>query len=162
MNNNENKSNKMIIGIIMGVAVALVAVFVINKFTNFMEERQIQGRIQQNNMAIYNQETTKVDENLGEPTDLPPYQGDGQTEQTSAIQQTQQGNTWNGKTLIDIEEAKKIAIETVGGGDVIFQEADIYDLDDNPTYDFKIKNGNKIYEVEMDALTGSVIDFDID
>ena len=162
MNNNAPKSNKMIIGIIIGIAVALVALFVINKFTNFMEERQIQGRIQKNNIAIYNQETTQVDENLGEPTDLPPYQGDAQTEQTSDVQQTQQGNTWNGKTLIDIEEAKKIAIETVGGGDVIFQEEDIYDLDDNPTYDFKIKNGNKIYEVEMDALTGSVIDFDID
>ena len=159
MNNNDPKSNKMIIGIIIGIAVALVAVFVINKFTNFMEERQIQGRIQENNMAIYNQKTNQVDENLGEPTDLPLYQGG---EQTAGVQQTQQGNTWNGKTLIDIEEAKKIAIETVGGGDVIFQEEDIYDLDDNPTYDFKIKNGNKIYEVEMDALTGSVIDFDID
>ncbi len=92
--------------------------------------------------------------NNGEPTDLPATNGGNTT--------TNNNGTWNGQKLISIETAKNAAIKAVSGGSVIWQESDIDDDDDLPTYDFKIKKDNKIYEVEVNALNGSVIDFDID
>ncbi len=159
MENNQKKKSKIILGILL----ALVAVFVAYNFMIFMEERQIQKRIQQNNAAIYNQGTTQVNgSNLGEPTDLPAYQN-GQTGQSSnTVPNAQQGGTWNGKTLISVATAQQAAINAVGGGEVVSQVEDIYDLGDNPTYNFKIKNKFRIYEVEVDALTGAVIEFDVD
>ena len=99
--------------------------------------------------------------NIGEPTDLP----NAQTLPNLPNSQTlpNNGNSWNGKNLVGVETAKSAAIKAAGGGSVIWQEEDIYDRDDVPTYDFKIKNGNRIYEkVEVNALTGKVKDFDID
>lgn len=98
--------------------------------------------------------------NNGEPTDLP----NAQTLPNLPNSQTlpNNGNSWNGKNLVGVETAKSAAIKAAGGGGVIWQEEDIYDYDDMPTYDFKIKNGNRIYEVEINALTGKVKDFDID
>ncbi|MBS5793622.1 MAG: PepSY domain-containing protein [Clostridiales bacterium] len=98
--------------------------------------------------------------NSGEPTDLP----NAQTLPNLPNSQTlpNNGNSWNGKNLVGVETAKSAAIKAAGGGSVIWQEEDIYDRDDVPTYDFKIKNGNRIYEVEVNALTGKVKDFDID
>lgn len=98
--------------------------------------------------------------NIVEPTDLP----NAQTLPNLPNSQTlpNNGNSWNGKNLVGIEAAKSAAIKAAGGGSVIWQEEDIYDYDDMPTYDFKIKNGYRIYEVEINALTGRVKDFDID
>lgn len=98
--------------------------------------------------------------NIVEPTDLP----NAQTLPNLPNSQTlpNNGNSWNGKNLVGIETAKRAAIKAAGGGSVIWQEEDIYDYDDMPTYDFKIKNGYRIYEVEINALTGGVKDFDID
>lgn len=96
----------------------------------------------------------------GEPTDLPPTNSGATT--PAPTPSVNNGGSWNGKKLISIETAKAAAIKAVGGGSVILQEADIYEIDDIPTYDFKIQKGNKIYEVEINALTGAVKDFDID
>lgn len=106
---------------------------------------------------------------LEEPTDLPsanspvtlPSQPPVVT--SPPVTQPPVGNgTWNGQKLVSINQAKNAAIKAVGGGNVIWEESDIYEQDDIPTYDFKIKKDNLIYEVEVNALTGVVIDFDID
>lgn len=139
-NNTESKYGKILIGMAIGILLTISILFILNKFSYFKQLRNIQYILQQN-------------ENFGEPTDLPIYNED-------ILQEDENYYTW--REIISLEDAQKIAIEAVGGGHIIFYEEDIYDLDDNPTYDFKIKNGNKIYEVEVDALTGDIIDFDID
>ena len=158
--NIEQKSNnKGFLNIILGLIIGVVLVTGYFKVSNFLEARKIDKRVLENNINKYNIST-------GEPTDLPPYKGNDNTTTNNTTNNnnnvTTNGNSWNGKTLIGIEEAKKIAIDTIGGGEVIYQEEDIYDIEDLPTYDFKIKNGNKVYEIEIDALTGAVLDYDID
>lgn len=100
----------------------------------------------------------------GEPTDLPSTNGTTSTPTTTTPNTTTQNNSgyWNGKKLISITTAENAAIKAVGGGSVIWKESDIYDNDDIPTYDFKIQKNNKVYEVEVNALDGTVKDFDID
>lgn len=99
----------------------------------------------------------------GEPTDLPTTSGSTSTTQTPSTPVQNNGNGyWNGQKLIDITTAQNAAIKAVGGGTVIWKEADVYEYDDMPTYDFKIQKNNRIYEVEINALNGSVKDFDID
>lgn len=104
----------------------------------------------------------------GEPTDLPTTNGSTVTtpQVTPSTPSTTVQNTgngyWNGKKLIDITTAQNAAIKAVGGGTVVWKEADVYEYDEIPTYDFKIKKDNRIYEVEINALDGSVKDFDID
>ncbi len=109
-----------------------------------------------NTKTIYINSNTSTSGN-GEPTDLPTSNGGATT-----LPSANNGQSWNGQKLISIETAKSAAIKAAGGGSVVWQEADIYEDDDLPTYDFKIKNGNKEYEVEINALTGKVVDFDID
>nr|WP_317359752.1 PepSY domain-containing protein [uncultured Tyzzerella sp.] len=101
----------------------------------------------------------------GEPTDLPTTNGGATTlpaPTPSPAPPVNNGGSWNGQKLVSMETAKNAAIKAVGGGNVIWQEADIYEHDDLPTYDFKIVKDNRTYEVEINALTGQVIDFDID
>lgn len=93
----------------------------------------------------------------GEPTDLPTASAN-----QPATLPANSGSTWNGKNLVSIETAQNAAIKAVGGGIVQWKDADIYDSDDTPTYDFKILKGNQTFEVEVNALNGQVIDFDID
>lgn len=99
----------------------------------------------------------------GEPTDLPTSNGGVTTlPAPTPVPPVNNGGSWNGQKLVSMETAKNAAIKAVGGGNVIWKEADIYEHDDLPTYDFKISKGNRVYEVEVNALTGQVIDFDID
>ncbi|WP_250278188.1 stalk domain-containing protein [[Clostridium] colinum] len=112
-----------------------------------------------NTKTIYINTNDNVN-NSGEPTDLPPVNNNSTPNKQGATSSS--NNSWKGKKLISIETAKNAAIKAVGGGNVISQESDINDNDDLPTYDFKISKNNKIYEVEVNALTGQVKDFDID
>lgn len=98
----------------------------------------------------------------GEPTDLPTSNGGNNVAPPVANPPVNNSNNFNGQKLISIQTARNAAIKAVGGGNVIWEEADIYDIDDLPTYDFKIRNNKKVYEVEVNALDGTVIDFDID
>lgn len=99
----------------------------------------------------------------GEPTDLPTSNGSVATLPTpTPAPPVNNGSTWNGQKLVSIQTAKNAAIKAVGGGTVIWQESDIYDYDDIPDYEFKIMKNNRVYEVEINALNGQVIDFDID
>lgn len=104
----------------------------------------------------------------GEPTDLPTSNGSVATLPTPTpappvyTPPVNNGSTWNGQKLVSIQTAKNAAIKAVGGGTVIWQESDIYDYDDIPDYEFKIMKNNRVYEVEINALNGQVIDFDID
>ncbi len=97
----------------------------------------------------------------GEPTDLPPVSSTG-TNISNQIPSVTNNGTWNGQKLISIDTAQNAAIKAVGGGTVIWKESDTYERDDLPTYDFKIMKDNRVYEVEINALTGVVKDFDID
>lgn len=96
---------------------------------------------------------------LEEPADIPAVSGGSNV--AGNVANTGNG-TWNGQKLISITTAQNAAIKAVGGGNVIWKEADIYEHDDIPTYDFKIMKNNRVYEVEINALTGAVKDFDID
>ncbi len=107
--------------------------------------------------SIYINTGNKTPDTNGEPTDLPLADTGATTMPT-----TPNANISNGQKLISMEAAKEAAIKAVGGGSVISQDADIYDDDDIPDYEFKIMKNNKIYEVSINALTGAVIDFDID
>ncbi|WP_317366609.1 stalk domain-containing protein [uncultured Tyzzerella sp.] len=107
--------------------------------------------------SIYINTGNKTPDANGEPTDLPLADTGATTMPT-----TPNANISNGQKLISMEVAKEAAIKAVGGGSVISQDADIYDDDDIPDYEFKIMKNNKVYEVSINALTGAVIDFDID
>ena len=95
----------------------------------------------------------------GEPTDLP-QAGGNVNNNTNATAPAPAPN--NGSKLIGMEAAKSAAIKAVGGGRIIASKADIYDMDDLPKYEFKVSHNNRIYEVDVNALTGAVVDFDID
>ncbi len=181
-NSSESKNSKGIFNIIIGVVIGVALVTGYFKVNEILEERKMENKILENNAQVYsdNQQNIQSTEiTNGEPTDLPPYQGNNNTTNGDLLVQqptvnnviTEQqpinntganGSTWNGKSLIGLEKAKQVAINTVGGGEVIYHEEDIYDIDDAPTYDFKIKKGTRVYEVEIDALTGVVNDYDID
>lgn len=103
----------------------------------------------------------------GEPTDLPASNGGNNVAPPVATPPVatppvNNGNSFNGQKLVSIQTARNAALKAVGGGKVIWEESDIYDIDDLPTYDFKIRNNRRVYEVEVNALDGTVIDFDID
>ncbi|MDE6357191.1 MAG: hypothetical protein K2L15_01220 [Eubacteriales bacterium] len=91
---------------------------------------------------------------LEEPTDIPSI--------SNPTTNTTTGGTWNGQKLITMATAESAAIKAVGGGTVIVRKADIYEYDELPTYDFKISKNGIIYEVEINALNGVVVDYDID
>ncbi len=69
----------------------------------------------------------------------------------------------NNKMFIGEEKAKQIAINKFGGKVIEFK-ADLYDddNDDVPNYEIKVRNGNKIYEVDINAITGAIISFDLE
>ena len=64
----------------------------------------------------------------------------------------------NERTVIGRERAVKIAKERVGGGTVVEFE---YDRDDGE-YEIEIKYNGLEYELEIDAFTGEILDFEID
>lgn len=155
-NNGENKSSRGLLNIIVGIFLGIVLVVGYFKVNEFLKERKIET-----NTQVYNANEQNTELTSGEPTDLPPYQKDNNMSNNEGVV-TSNNDTWNGNDLIGIESARSIAIETVDGGEIIKEEKDIYDLDDEPTYDFKIKNGTKVYEVEIYALTGKVKHFELD
>lgn len=179
-NNGKVKNGKGIVNIIIIVVIGAILITGYFKVSEILEKRKIETKILENNSQVYNnsQQNTQSTEIInGEPTDLPPYQNNNNTNSGLSTQQPSINNTtdqsiandnvansstWNGKTLIGLEKAKQIAIDTVGGGDIIHYEEDTYDLDDAPTYNFEIRKGDKVYEVEIDALNGSVKDYDMD
>ena len=104
--NNQNieqkSNNKGFLNIILGLIIGVVLVTGYFKVSNFLEARKIDKRVLENNINKYNIST-------GEPTDLPPYKGnDNTTNNNNNV--TTNGNSWNGKTLIGIEEAKKLLL----------------------------------------------------
>ncbi|MFI3231523.1 MAG: PepSY domain-containing protein, partial [bacterium] len=67
-------------------------------------------------------------------------------------------STSTNNSYISKEQAKQIALDKVGGGEVIYIYLDIDDddKDDRDEYDVKISYNNSIYELEIDAITGQV------
>lgn len=64
------------------------------------------------------------------------------------------------QTTISASEAQNIALNQVGGGYLTKCELD---HDDGLTvYEIEIKNGNKEYDVEINAATGEIIKYEID
>lgn len=118
-----------------------------------------------NTKTIY---INKANSNVGngEPTDLPQSGGNVNNTPAPAPAPTPAPTPApapnNGSKLIGMEAAKSAAIKAVGGGRIIASKADIYDMDDLPKYEFKISHNNRIYEVDVNALTGAVVDFDLD
>lgn len=59
-------------------------------------------------------------------------------------------------TIITPDQAKKIAMDKVGGGRITD-----FELDDDE-YEIEIKKDGLEYELEIDAYTGKILDFDVD
>lgn len=65
-------------------------------------------------------------------------------------------------TAISTEQAQQIALERVGGGYLTKTELDLDDDDGIKKYEIEIKNGNKEYDVEINADTGEIIKYEED
>ena len=65
-------------------------------------------------------------------------------------------------TALTIEEAQKIALDKVGGGYLTKTELDYDDDDGIKKYEIEIKNGNKEYDLEINADTGEIIKYEED
>lgn len=182
---NNNQKNKLFLGIIIGsiitVAAVLIAITVVGAISqrrlnqNFKTSQQQGQNLQQQVNDIQGEptdiphvsQTEQTTQNIqGEPTDLPPVTQNiqGQQIQIPSVSQNIQNTNPNKNNLISIDDAKQIAINTVGGGQVVSQEDDTYvdDFDDVPKYKFKIRFNNKFYEIEVNAINGTVYDFEID
>lgn len=61
----------------------------------------------------------------------------------------------NNDAYISIDEANKIALESVGGGTIIKNELD--DDDGRMIYEIEIMKDNMEYDVKIDAISGEVI-----
>ena len=71
--------------------------------------------------------------------------------------------TTSSKTkLISEAKAKEIALGLVNGEIIKFELDDKYDDDDRPNYDIEIISNGTKYEIEIDAYTGTVLEFERD
>lgn len=91
------------------------------------------------------------------------YVGNHTNDDTNSTNQNNTSNT-NGNTntntqaTITAEQAQQKAMERIGGGYLVKCELD---HDDGVLkYEIEIKNGNKEYDVDVDANTGEIIKFD--
>lgn len=91
------------------------------------------------------------------------YVGNHTNDDTNSTNQNNTSNT-NGNTntntqaTITAEQAQQKAMDRVGGGYLVKCELD---QDDGVLkYEIEIKNGNKEYDVDVDANTGEIIKFD--
>lgn len=91
------------------------------------------------------------------------YVGNHTNDDTNSANQNNTSNT-NGNTntntqaTITAEQAQQKAMDRVGGGYLVKCELD---HDDGVLkYEIEIKNGNKEYDVDVDANTGEIIKFD--
>ena len=124
--------------------------------------------------TIYINSKDSTTDVIEEPTDLPAT--NTTTGKTNNTTNKTANSIYDTSSFITEEQAKAAAIEAVGGGTAIYVKEDFYDDDyyyaystgdfsgrDNvPHYEIKVQYDNRIYEVEINAKTGSVIDFDID
>ena len=76
---------------------------------------------------------------------------------TQQPKQTQQPKSHHAsRERISADEAKAIALELTGGGRITD-----FELDDDE-YEIEIRANGKEYEIEIDAYTGKVLDFDVE
>lgn len=159
-----NQKNKLFLGMLIGSGVVVIAFLIAITVILAVSQKRLNDDFK----ALQQQQNLQqqVNNTEGEPTDIPPVS----TEQTTqSIQQntppvSQNINDTNKSNLISIDDAKQIAINALGGGQVISQEDDTYtdDFGDVPKYKFDIKFNNKIYEIEVNAVNGTVYDFERD
>lgn len=62
--------------------------------------------------------------------------------------------------FISKETAKQLALNSVGSGEVLYINADIFDL--TPKYEVQIMSNGYPYDVEVSALTGRITSLEID
>lgn len=80
------------------------------------------------------------------------YKGGDDSRKASASKKQTKGSS---KGRISADQAKAIALELTGGGTIIEFEAD-------DEYEIEIKSKDKKYEIEIDAYTGKVLDFEVE
>lgn len=83
---------------------------------------------------------------------------EGRTEKTIVVNATTGKVEKSNEDFITSDEAQKIAVDAAGGGTVIRCKLDKEDR----TYDVDVRVSGGICEVEIDAVTGEVIDIDWD
>lgn len=77
---------------------------------------------------------------------------------------TENGNNAGSETLIGEEQAKTIALEHSGftASDVTFSKAALDYDDGQRVYEIEFYKGRTEYEYEINAISGKIMDFDID
>ena len=80
------------------------------------------------------------------------YKGGDDSRKVSTSKKQAKGST---REKISADQAKAIALELTGGGTIIEFEAD-------DEYEIEIKSKDKKYEIEIDAYTGKVLDFEVE
>lgn len=111
---------------------------------------------------------TKGNNNVsGEPSDLPPVNNGAVTLPEVAPTPAPAPAPTPARpqqNFIGEAKAKQIAINKCGGGQVISFYPDLYDndFDDIPNYDVKVMKGATIYDLEINAINGSIMSFEID
>lgn len=83
------------------------------------------------------------------------------TEYEIEVQNSNTNNT-GGSVNITSKEAEEIALNKVGGGSIYKTEFDQGDRNDNPEYEIELRNGNKFYEITVDAITGQIVEFELE
>lgn len=64
-------------------------------------------------------------------------------------------------TKLSMDDAKKIAIERAGGGEVVKIEKE-FKKRGNVVYDVEVVNGGMEYEMEIDADTGAILEYKVE
>lgn len=109
--------------------------------------------------------TGNSNSNSGEPTDLPiTPNNNANSNNAVTLPSNQVTNNQAGQSYISVDKARAIALQKSGGGTVLVEkfksDYDDDDYEDESVYFFKIKNVNTIYIIEVDALTGVVVEFE--
>ena len=81
--------------------------------------------------------------------------------QSNTIDQTNQSNTQN-TTQITAEKAQEIAMNKVGTGTLVKCELDYDDDTQKYKYEIEIRDGRVEYDLEIDATSGDIIEYEQD
>lgn len=126
-------------------------------FTIVTDNEKYEVEVDANSGKIIKME--KDDDYVGSGTSNNTSTNDDTNSTTQNNNSNTTGNTnTNTQTTITAEQAQQKAMDRVGGGYLVKCELD---HDDGVLkYEIEIKNGNKEYDVDVDANTGEIIKFD--
>ncbi|MDY3025819.1 MAG: PepSY domain-containing protein [Candidatus Faecivicinus sp.] len=75
---------------------------------------------------------------------------------------TAQGNQSSSSAYIGVDQAKRIALKHAGLSDATFTKAKLENDDGNRVYEIEFRKDGVEYEYEIDAVTGSILEYDVE